>query len=150
MKKFTVTALLTLAGLVSAGSAFAQIKHEVRAYIPFEFSVGNEVLPAGNYVFDSESFPTADNHVLRVRNIDHPHYAAVALGNDGSWKQMPLYKADTERLVFDTYGGQYFLREVRGQVESLNLEFPTTKAEKTAERSTVASNATQTTIVAGQ
>ena len=149
MKKFTITALLTLAGLVSAGSAFAQIKQPaVRAYVPFEFSVGNKVLPAGNYVF--ESTPTADNHALRVRNIDHLQYAAVTLGDDGSWEQTPLYKADTERLVFDNYGGQYFLREIRDQVESLNLEFPTTKAERTDERSTVASNAAQTTIVAGE
>ena len=132
MKKFTITALLTLAGLVSAGSAFAQIKHEVRAYVPFEFSVGDRMLPAGNYVFDSESTPAGDNHVLLVRNIDHPQYAAVTIGNDGSWAQTPFYKADTERLVFDNYGGQYFLREIRGL--SLNLEFPTTKAEKTAER----------------
>jgi hypothetical protein len=150
MKKFTVTALLTLAGLVWAGSAFAQIKHEVRAYVPFEFSVGDKVLPAGNYLFDSESTPTADNHVLLVKNIDHPQYAAVTLGNDGSWEQTPVYKADTERLVFDNYGGQYFLREVRSLVENLNLEFPTTKAEKAAERTTVASNAAQPTIVAGQ
>ena len=150
MKKFTVTALLTLAGLVSAGSAFAQFKHEVRAYVPFEFSVGNKMLPAGNYLFDSESTPTADNHALLVRNIDHPQYHAMRLGDDGSWEQTPLYKADTERLVFDTYGGQYFLREVRGPVGIMNLEFPTTKAEKAAERTTVASNATQVTIVAGQ
>jgi hypothetical protein len=150
MKKFTITALLTLAGLVSAGSAFAQIKHEVRAYVPFEFSVGDRMLPAGNYVFDSESTPAADNHVLLVRNIDHPQYAAVTIGNDGSWAQTPFYKADTERLVFDNYGGQYFLREVHGQLVSLNLEFPATKAEKTAERTTVASNAAQITIVAGQ
>jgi hypothetical protein len=122
----------------------------VGAYVPFEFSVDTKVLPASNYVFDSESTATADNHVLLVRNIDHPQYAAVTLGDDGSWKQAPPYKADTERLVFDTYGGQYVLREVRGPVESLNLEFPTTKTEKTAERTTVASNATQTTIVAGQ
>ena len=151
MKKFTVTALLTLAGLVSAGSAFAQIKQPaVRAYVPFEFSVGNKVLPAGNYVFGSGSARTTDIHLLLVRNIDHPQYAAMTLGNDGAWEQAPFYKADTERLVFDNYGGQYFLREIRDQVESLNLEFPTTKAERTAERSTVASNAAQTTIVAGQ
>ena len=150
MKKFTVSALLTLAGLVSAGSAFAQIKHEMWAHVPFEFSVGEKMLPAGNYVFDSASTPTADNHRLLVRNIDHPQYAAMTLGNDGSWEQAPLYNEDTERLVFEAYGGQYFLREVRGSVESLNLEFPTSKAEKTAERTTIASDATQTTIVAGQ
>jgi len=50
----------------------------------------------------------------------------------------------------DLTGGQYFLREIRGPLDNLNLEFPTSKAEKMAEHTTLASDATQTTIAAGQ
>jgi len=152
MKKFTVTALLTLAGLLTAGSAFARIKHEVRAHVPFEFSVGNTVLPAGNYVFDSESPPTADNQVL-VQNVDQPRYAVLVRVNDGpSWDVLPSAVADRGRLVFDVYEGEHFLREVRGPVNAINVEIPKSKAEQNAARNHVAavSSPSQTTLGAGQ
>src|ERR1700747_130475 len=113
MKKFTVTALLTLAGLVSAGSAFAQTSHEVKAYVPFEFSVDNKVLPAGNYRFDDVSSPVSANEVL-IRNIDQPRYTVLARGSDGAWQALPNYVTDRGSLVFDRYNGEHFLREVRG------------------------------------
>lgn len=149
MKKFTVTALLTLSGLVSAGSAFGQIKHEVKAYIPFEFSVGNKVLPAGNYLFDSESTPIADNQVL-IQNVDQPRYAVLVRGTDGPWQALPIYTADRGRLVFDVYEGEHFLREVRGPLNAVNAEIPLSSAEKGVQRGIAASHVTQTSIVAGQ
>jgi hypothetical protein len=45
MKKITVTALFMLAGLLFAGSAFAQTQHEITAYVPFQFSVGDKGAP---------------------------------------------------------------------------------------------------------
>jgi hypothetical protein len=147
MKKSTVTALLTLAGLVSAGSAFAQTKHEVRAYVPFEFGIGNKVLPAGNYIFDSESSPTAGNHVL-IQNVDQPRYAVVVLGDDGPWQVLPTSVTSRGRLVFDSYDGEHFLREVRGPLNAVNAEIPKSKAEKNAARNHVAvvSSLGQTTV----
>lgn len=149
MKKFAVTALLSLTGLVSAGSAFGQIKHEVKAYVPFEFSVGNKVLPAGNYVFDSESTPIADNQV-RIQSVDQPRYAMLVRGTDGPWQALPLYTVDRAHLVFDVYEGEHFLRAVRGPLNAVNAEIPLSSAEKGAQRSNVASHVVQTSIVAGQ
>jgi hypothetical protein len=152
MKTFTVSAQLTLVGLLTASSAFAGVKHEVKAYVPFEFSVGNEMLPAGHYLFDSESTPIVDDLVL-VQNVDQHRYAVLVRVNDGpSWNVLPSAVADRGRVVFDVYEGEHFLREVRGPVNALNVEILKSKAEQNAARNDVAavSSSSQTTIAATQ
>ncbi|HZD49382.1 MAG TPA: hypothetical protein VE178_11620 [Silvibacterium sp.] len=151
MKKITVTALLALAGLVSAGSALAQSRHEVRASVPFEFSVGNKVLPAGNYTFDSESGPTLTNAVL-IQNVDQPKYSVLVRGVEAPWEVQPIYVAQHTRLVFDNYSGEHFLREVRGPLAAVNVEIPKSKAEQGAAHNQIASTSGpgQTTIGLGQ
>ena len=141
MKKFTVAALFTLAGIVSAGSAFAQTKHEVEAHVPFEFSVGDKVLPAGNYRFDEVSSPISANEVV-IQNIDQPRYTVLARGSDGPWDVLPNNVISRGHLVFDQYNGEHFLREVRGPLSAINVELPKSKAEKGAERNQVSSLST--------
>src|SRR6201999_3188375 len=53
MKRITAIALFILASMVSAGSASAQ-DNGVRATIPFDFTVGNKVLPSGTYTIKPE------------------------------------------------------------------------------------------------
>ena len=137
MKKFTVAALFTLAGILSAGSAFAQTKHEVRAHVPFEFSVGDKVLPAGNYRFDETSSPVSANEVV-IQNIDNPRYTVLARGSDAPYV-LPNYVTSRGHLVFNQYNGEHFLREVRGPLSAINVELPKSKAEKGAERNQVSS-----------
>lgn len=150
MKKFTVTALLTLAGLVSAGSAFAQTRHEVRAHVPFEFSVGNKVLPAGNYRFEEASSAGFPTEVL-IQNVDQPRYAVLAFGSDGPWQALPNYVTDRGALVFDRYSGEPFLREVRAPLDAINVELPKSKAEKGAGKQVASLSAPrQITVALGQ
>ncbi len=85
---------------------------------------------------------------ILVRNLDQPQYAAITLADEGAWANMPFYMANAAHLVFDDYDGKYFLHEARGPVATLNLKFPVTKAEKSVR--TLALNASQTTIVAGE
>ena len=49
MKRITaIVALLAAASTIGLGNAFAQ-GNAVRATMPFDFTVGNKVLPAGTY-----------------------------------------------------------------------------------------------------
>ena len=146
MKNITLKALIVLAGVLPAAGALAQ-ESPLRAKVPFAFSVDNKVLPAGRYEVQQVSNQLVPGEVL-VRNLDRPKYSAMILADQGSWEDSLSYKADKAQLVFDEVDGQYFLHEVRGPLDALNLEFATTKTEKTAR--TVASNATQTTIVSGE
>ena len=47
MKRITAIALFTIAGFVTAGSALAQ-NRAVRADVPFDFTVGDKLLPLFN------------------------------------------------------------------------------------------------------
>ena len=148
MKKFTVTALLALGAMIFGGSAFAQLRHEVTAYVPFEFSVGDKVLPAGHYRFDPESSQLSEYHVL-IQNVDQPRYAVLVRGTDGPWQALPIYNTTHARLVFDVYQGEHFLREVRGPLNAVNAAIPISGAEKGVRRSNMASQVTQTSVQAG-
>jgi hypothetical protein len=149
MKKLTITAFLAVAGIASAGSAVAQLRHEVRAYVPFEFSVGSKVLPAGQYRFDPESSQSSAYGVL-IQNVDQPQYSILVRGTGGPWEALPIYTADRSRLVFDVYEGEHFLREMRGPLNAVNVEIPLSSAEKGVRRSMAVSQLTQTTVDAGQ
>src|ERR1700743_433439 len=48
MKRITAIALLAIANLAVAGTSFAQSK-TVQAKVPFDFTVGNKLLPSGTY-----------------------------------------------------------------------------------------------------
>lgn len=129
MKKFTVTALLALAGFLAAGSALAQTAHEVRVNVSFAFVVGDKVLPAGNYRIDQEASQLSANEIL-IQDIDHPRFAVLVRGSDGPWEVLPTSVAARGRLVFDKYGDDRFLREVRGPVAAVNVDIPISRAEQ--------------------
>lgn len=119
MKRITGIALLTLASILSAGTALAQ-SYEVRATVPFDFTVGNKLLPAGNYTITSVS-----DNTIEIRNREeHVAVQALALADSNQSK--------TGKLVFDKYAGQYFLREILCDTASMNVNLPPTKWEKRA------------------
>jgi hypothetical protein len=87
---FTVFVLLT--------SAFAQTG-AIRAAIPFDFTVGKQILAAGDYKV------TIDGTVLRLVRIDGPGFAFVPTYGYGYNKDV------SPRLVFHRYGNRAFLSE---------------------------------------
>lgn len=119
MKRIIAIALFVLATLVTGGNASAQ-GHQVRATIPFDFTAGRAVLPAGTYTISS------DNHVtVLLENYSH---RATALSSTIADED----PARSNRMVFNKYGDQYFLREILCSSIHLNLEFPATKMEENA------------------
>ena len=54
MKRITAIALFAIANFALAGTSFAQ-SNGVRANVPFDFTVGNKLLPAGTYTIKEES-----------------------------------------------------------------------------------------------
>jgi hypothetical protein len=110
--------LITLAS-VAATSAKAQ-EPDLKANIPFDFMVGNTLMPAGEYTITSPF-----QEVLELRTAGH---IATVVSSESNVES----KLGSE-LVFARYGDQYFLHEVLcPQVASLNLEVARSKAEKNA------------------
>ena len=98
MKSLKVLAIVSLFVLLTP--ALAQIRI-VKANVPFDFVVGNQTLPAGEY-----SFALNGAGMLRITQTSGPTIAGViAAPKAGSNDATP-------RLLFHRYGNRSFLAEV--------------------------------------
>lgn len=120
MKCSTALAYLA-AALISMGSACAHAQATVFK-VPFDFTVGNQVLPAGTYQVSYHATKTA----ILIRSQDDGRFHAFAT----------TYPADPStrdgKVVFTKYGNQYFLHEVLCSTLSMNVALPTSRLEKRA------------------
>ena len=136
MKRITATALFTLAALVTAGGALAQGR-AVRATVPFDFTIGDKLLPAGNYEITKVS-----SGAIEIQNRDR-HVAVFAATTYDSHESR-----DGSKLVFDKYGDRYFLSEVLCQPSAINVDLAPSKAEKQARMQLAALHAPSQVYVA--
>ena len=100
---FRVTALLAVVLAFSAVSAYGQsaIQRE-RFVVPFNFNVGQKVLPAGEYTFST------DRSIVRIQSRDGkqnlvalPYRTSIAAQSHANTK-----------LTFKRYGDSYVLAQV--------------------------------------
>ncbi len=119
MNRISAIGLLTIVSLATCTGAIAQ---QLKANIPFGFTVGNTWMPAGEYTISSPL-----RQVVQVRSADLAKIATVVSSQGYNDSR------SASKLVFDKYGDQYFLRRVLSpNIASLNLDVPQGKAEKQA------------------
>jgi hypothetical protein len=107
--------------VLAAAATFAQSGPTLTANIPFDFSVANRTLPAGEYTVKGGA--TAGTIV--VRNDDGKGAVSVwaqSTGSNGTAKKAAL--------VFHRYGNQYFLARVIYADGSEGREIMMSKTEK--------------------
>ncbi len=100
--------------------------HKLKADIPFEFTVANKVMPAGEYEI---ALRDDLGGVTRLNAID-ARESAVVLGHGigGGVRQ------DDSRLMFNKYGNQYFLAEVWVQGSNSGFGYQKSRAERELNR----------------
>jgi len=91
-----------------------------RAEVPFDFRIGQSVLPAGTYVIQ------AAGALLTVREESGTRKSAVQLTLPTSRTQV----ASQPKLEFHRYGSEYFLAAVWSQNSHEGRALPKTKLEK--------------------
>jgi hypothetical protein len=109
-----VTVLL-LSGLMAAQSLTSS---SVVANVPFDFMVNNKVIPAGPAVVRA-----ATGNVLAINNFE-AHKGALVASSRASESQ-----GDRTVMVFERYGSQYFLSEIKIEGSNLSYKLPKSKAE---------------------
>ena len=119
MKQMTSIALFALVSFSTIGMASAQDR-AVKADVPFDFTVGNKLVPAGTYTISAEA-----SNVIEIQNLDKHVAMLTTTTPDGK-------ESKTNKLVFDKIGDQYFLSEVLCSSADMNMAVPTSKAEKAA------------------
>ena len=127
MKKQALTffAMASLFVLLAVGSAYADFySTKIRADIPFDFTVGNETLPAGTYTFKRLDTNT---RVLVIQSPDH-RVSAFAITN--TVQDNPQRIEDESKLIFNRYGDLYFLTQVWAGGSISGRELPKTRLER--------------------
>jgi hypothetical protein len=92
--------LAALAVLLMATAAHAQ-QMTLSATVPFNFVVGDRAYPAGNYLFSNS------DAVLKITNAEQAK-TELTLSNACE----SVRPSADSKLVFDSMGGNYFLRQI--------------------------------------
>lgn len=102
-KGLTMLMLLLTMALVTAVAANGQSQHKLNARIPFEFTVGDKMLAAGQYEISAVGV-TQGALAIRGRESNDSVIRLAVTKEPKENKQA--------RLVFHRYGNAYFLSEV--------------------------------------
>ena len=124
MRKLSlIVAALTMLVLLSTGLAHSQIGPIViRGDIPFDFTVVDKTLPAGNYdVKNLVATGVGFLHIRGTENQEQAGFYAIAVEKTG--------KLGKPMFVFRRYGDKYFLAEVWTGV-STGRELPKSYQER--------------------
>lgn len=120
------TSIVVAALLLSATCLLAGPTTKIRANVPFDFYVGEEQLPAGNYVFEMRAIGFGSSSSSAVAVYRQDGTLAVTLSTIPSgWEYRRM--ADGH-LHFSRYTNTYFLNKVEGPSSGASLI--TTKVER--------------------
>ena len=129
IKRLTMLSLVSMFTLCAAVvSANAQLSYPIKAKIPFDFSVGNKKLAAGEYTFSRLS-GIADNRTMLVRSED----SSTRMFQSTLVAQV-LTPKNESILVFHKYGDQYFLEQIWTSGEQEGTQLSESRSERTIRR----------------
>jgi hypothetical protein len=119
-----LTAIIVIALATAVVSANAQSSRTVVSNVPFEFVVGDTILPAGEY--------RVSRALRNALTIETPETRGVAsrLLNDIE----PRKDSRHARLIFHRYGQRYFLAEVWSGADSTGWRLLKSRQERAIER----------------
>lgn len=137
-KSLVLLAVLALAAVVVA-PASAQ-SATLKANIPFEFSAGSSVLPAGDYTLQG----SWSSSVVLLRGAD-PNSAGYISARAS--QTAPGALGDKAKLIFNRVGDQYFLRQIVDGSRSTVRDIPMSSTERELERSVTSASARETVVI---
>ena len=126
IKRLTMLSLVSMFTLCAAvASANAQLTYPVRAKIPFDFSMGDKKLPAGEYTFSRLS-GFSDSKLMLVSSVD-----ASTRVFQSTFGTQVLTTKNESTLVFHRYGDRYFLEQIWLGGEREGTQVPESRSERT-------------------
>jgi hypothetical protein len=119
MKRICEISLFTIVTLAASTGLVAQ-QTGVKADVPFNFTLGERSMPAGEYTISSSDWP-----VVKIQNADKRYVELVI--SSRSYRE----PAVRPQLIFDKCWEFYFLRLVLSPTStSLDLDIASGKVEK--------------------
>lgn len=117
----TLRPIIVALGLLLAVSAAKAQDLVLSANIPFDFVVGNRVLPAGEYRLDTVF---QDSGVIALRDQDQPSTTMT-----GTIPRSLAAPCKTTKLVFHRMGNEYFLYQIWVEGRATGRELPKSRIE---------------------
>jgi hypothetical protein len=142
MKKqaYTMIGLIVLIGSMAvAAQAQNNGRTRMTANIPFDFSVGNKDLPAGQYEV-TEVNPASQPVALRLRSRDGS--SSVLLQTNAVIGRT----RESAKLIFRRYGTRYFFGQAWMDGEMTGLQAPKSRHERAIERELAATKPSTVTV----
>src|ERR1700730_1018244 len=123
---YTVIAMIVLGGSMAVATKAQSFggTHLV-ANIPFQFNVGNKILPAGEYQVWSIN---DSSKVVLIQSQNGKASAMLRMSTVERKSQ------DRTMLIFNRYGNHYFLAQTWVYGATSGLQAPKSRAERAAER----------------
>jgi hypothetical protein len=109
--------------LLAPGVQAQTFSFHLRADIPFEFSVGNDTLPAGAY-----RVTMLNNYTMSVSAVDPGGRQAAVITYPAGGGAV----REDSQLIFNRYGNSYFLKKVWREGMAVGQEVPKSKQEDAA------------------
>jgi len=128
MKKhiLPILAIVGIAVMLVANSASADSGTELRASIPFDFTVGKTLMPAGQYTVRTDHIGSG---VLCIEARDGGRPVMIMTNT-----AYAAHSKNESSLVFQRYGNQYFLSKVWTVGSDIGCELIKTRAEREIDR----------------
>ena len=123
ISKVTLLSAMLLASLTVSAQG-QSLAYRVKANIPFDFTVGERKLTAGEYSV-GRAIQSSGDLVLSITDHDG-HAKATRLTN----ATVALRPKERSVLVFHRYGDQYFLFQVWTAGETGGRQFPESRSER--------------------
>jgi len=120
MKRSIYGALILLAAALMISVPMVQAQSQLKADVPFAFSVDKQMMPAGNYEIRS-----LNERVLILRNLDTKQAWMLMKSQD-----VQASKMQNAKLVFHQCDDQYFLSQIWKGSSDTGIEFATSQREK--------------------
>ena len=129
IKRLTMLSLVSMFSLCAAvASANAQLSNPIRAKVPFDFNVGDQRLPAGEYTFSRLS-GFSDSKMMLVSSVDSSTHMVQS-----TFGAQVVTPKNESTLVFHKYGDQYFLEQIWTGGEQVGTQVPESRSERTTRR----------------
>ena len=130
MKKqaYTLIAMVVLVGSMAvAAQAQNNGRPQLVAAIPFQFNVGNKIMPAGEYLVRSVS-DDSSIVVLAIQSRDGKANAMLMM------RSVQGKTPNRAKLTFNRYGNQYFFAQTWLDGDNIGLEAQRSRSERAVQR----------------
>jgi len=126
MKKNIINVVVTLFFLITLGAETGQAqtyRNQFKSYIPFQFNIGEQTLPAGEYRIERINRLTS-LEILVIRHVATGRSMFVTASSTEDKRE------EMTRLVFHRYGEISYLAQLKGVEPNLRLELFESRAER--------------------